>query len=85
MTDRASLRPGQMARPSAKTKERYGISILFSLPTVGPFPPASHPQQTGMWLTARERGKSLGPWPPPAAQAHRKVTIQDGQTPGIRG
>jgi hypothetical protein len=48
-------------------------------------PPASRAQQTGMWLTARERGKSLGPWPPPAAQAHRKVTIQDGQTPGIRG
>ena len=57
MTDRASLRPGQMARPSAKTKERYGISILFSLPTVGPFPPAAHPQQTGIVADGPGKGQ----------------------------
>ena len=59
---------------------------IQSLPTVGPFPPvlpfgADRKVADGL----REMDQGLEPWPPPAAQAHRKVTIQDVQTPGIRG
>ena len=48
-------------------------------------PPASRAQQTGMWLTAQERGNSMralardvGP------QAHRKGTTKGGPTKARR-
>ena len=48
-------------------------------------PPASRAQQTGMWLTAQERGKSLGALAAVGPQAFRKGTTRGGlQRPAPR-